>query len=103
MKLGNNTPIPHPINLQHEAQSRTPHHHLECEIEVVKLDPPRRRQPREQTLRHRPQVRRQRAHVNKVARVGPRRGCLVASYQIVGDDEGLPGPEVSRVVEGDGG
>lgn len=47
VKLCNDTTIPHPINLQHEAQSRTPHHHLESEIEVVELDAPRRRQPRE--------------------------------------------------------
>lgn len=87
MKLRNNTPIPHSINLQHEPQPRTPDHHLEREIEVVELDPPRRRQTCEQALRHGPKVRSQRAYVDQIAGVGARWDGLVTCDQIVRDDE----------------
>lgn len=103
VKLRNNTPIPHPINLQHEPQPRTPHHHFEREVEVIEFDPPRRRQPREQALRHSTKVCRQRAHVDQITGVGARRSGLVAGDQIIGDNEGLSRPEVTRVMEGDGG
>jgi len=76
--------------------------HLEREIQVVKLHTPRRRQPREQALGHGAQIRRQRAHVDQVARVGGGRRVRLARDQVVRHDEGLPGPEVARVVEGDG-
>lgn len=102
MKLRNHTPIPHPIDLQHKPEPGTAHHHLKRKIQIIKLHPPRRRQPREQTLRHRPQIRRQRAHVDEVARVGRGGRVGLARDKVVGHDEGLTGPEVARVVEGDG-
>ena len=99
MKLRTNTPIPHPINLQLEHQPRTLTSHIQRKIQVIKLHPLRRRQSREQALRHRVQVRGQCADIDKTLLKGVGRRVRVAGYEVVFYDEGLAGPEVARVVE----
>jgi len=102
MKLGLDTAIPDAVDLQLEAEAGAADYHLEGKVEVVELDAARRREPREQRPGHRAQIRRQRAHVHKVAAVG--RGGLirVARDQVVRHHEGLPRSEIACVVERDG-
>lgn len=57
------------VHLELKAESRAVDRHLEREVEIVKLDAARRRQPREQTARNCIEVRRQRTNVSEVARV----------------------------------
>lgn len=102
MKFRIHPPIPNPINLQLKPQPRTIDNHLEREIQVIKLDAPRGRQPRKKAPRHGAQVGRERADVDEVARVGLGRLVGLTRNQVVGDEQGLTRAEVARVVEGDG-
>lgn len=102
MKLRLHPPIPDPINLELKTQPRTINRHLERKVQVIKLDAPRRRQPREQAPRHGVQVRGEGAHVREVTRVSGGRLVSLAGYEVVGHDEGLARAEVAGVVEGDG-
>jgi hypothetical protein len=102
MKLGLHAPVPHPINLELEAEPGAIDNHLERKVEVVKLDSARRRESREQAARHRAEVRRQRAHMDELTPVRRRWLVGLARDQVVRYHERLPGPEVARVVERNG-
>ena len=102
MKLRLHASIPHAIDLQLKHQPRALYPHIQREVQIVELDPFGRRQAREQALRHRVQVRGERAHVDEALAEGIGRDVHVAGYQVVFDDERLAGPEVARVVERDG-
>jgi hypothetical protein len=99
MKLRLHTPISNLINLEFKHKPRTRNPHIERKVQIIKLDPLRCRQPREQPLRHRVQIRRQRAHVDESLAEGIRCGFDVTCDQVVLDNEGLAGSEVARVVE----
>lgn len=101
MKLGLDPAIPYAINFQLEAEARRVDNHLECEVEVVELNAASGRQAREEASWHGTEVRRQRAHVYEVSRVGLRRIVGLAGDQVVGHHQALARPEVARVVEGD--
>lgn len=96
------TPILDPINPQLKNQPRTLNLHMQLEIQIIKLHPLGSRQPREQTLRHGIDIRRQRADFDELGAEGLGRRVGLAGDELVFDDEGLGGPEIARVVEGDG-
>lgn len=102
MKLGLHPPIPHSIHPQLKHQPRTLNPHIERKIQIIKLDPFRRRQPREQALGHGVQIRSRCAHVDETLAERVGRCVGVAGDEVVFYDEGLRGAEVARVVEGYG-
>ena len=63
MKLRLNPSISHSIHLQLKAQSRTLNSHLQCKVQVIKLNAPRGRQPREQTPGDSVEICRESTHV----------------------------------------
>lgn len=102
MKLRLYASVPEAIDLELEAEPGAVDDHLEGEVEVVELDAARGRKPGEQRPRDRAKVCRQRAHMHKLAVVGHRRFVSIACNQVVRHHEGLPGPEIARVVKRDG-
>jgi hypothetical protein len=102
MKLRLHTPIPHPINLEFKHQPRTRYPHIEREIQIIKLDTLGRRQSRKQALGHAIQIRSKRAHIDQALAERIGRAFCVAGNEVVFDDEGLAGAEVTGVVEGYG-
>lgn len=102
MKLRLHPAVPYPVHLELEPQARAVHNHLQREVEVVELDAAGRRQAGEQAPRNSIEVRRQRADVDQVARVGGRGLVRITRNQVVRYDERLAGAEVAGVVKRDG-
>jgi hypothetical protein len=102
MKLCTNGSIPYSINLQLKHQSRALDLHIQREIQVIELNPLRRRQSRKQALRHGIQIRSQRAHVDQPLAVRVWGDFGVARNKVVFNNEALTWPEVARVVKGYG-
>lgn len=102
VELGVDAAVADAVDLELEAEAGAVDDHLEREVEVVELDAARRGQAREEVARHGAQVRRQRAHVHQVARVGRRRLVRLARDQVVRHHQRLARAEVARVVERDG-
>lgn len=67
MEVCLDTTISESVHLQFEGQTCTLHHHLQCEIEIIKLDASCGRQTGEQTLWHGSKVCRERAYVDEIS------------------------------------
>jgi hypothetical protein len=102
VELSLNASISHAIDFQLKDQPSAFYPHVQREIQIVELDAFGSCQAREQTLRHRVQIRGERAHVNEALAERIRRDIHVASYQVVFDHQRLARTEVPRVVERNG-
>ena len=100
MKLRAHAPISHSVNPQLKHQPRTLTPHIQCKIQIIKLNPLCRRQPRKQTLRHSIQIRSKCANINQAFLERIRRYVCVTGDEVVFDDQGLTGSEVACVVKG---
>ncbi len=103
MKVRRDLSISHAVNSQLEHEPSTVYDHVQREIQVVELDALGRRQLREQAFGNSVQVRSQRAYGYQALFKGIGRLVRIARDEVILDDEGLPGAEVARVVEGNGG
>lgn len=99
MKLCLNTPIPHPLDLEFKHQPCTLTPHVECKIQIIKLDTLCRFQAGKQAFRHGIQVGGECANVDEILGKRVRGNVSVAGNEVVFYDERLPGPEVACVVE----
>lgn len=102
MELSIHSPVPHTIYFQFEPEPCAVNNHLECEVEVVKLDPSRCCQPCEQATGHGIQVGRQRTYVYEVSSVSLGWLICFASNEVVRNDQRLARSEIARVVESNG-
>ena len=102
VELGLNASISHAIDFQLKNQPGTLYPHVQRKIQIVELNALGSRQAREQTLRHRIQIRGERANADEALAERIRRDIHVASYQVVFNNQRLARTKIPRVVERDG-
>lgn len=102
MKIRRDTTVLDAIHPQLKHQTSAIDTHIQRKVQIIKLDPSRRREARKQRPRHLAQVGCQRADGEEQSGLKGDGGVVCgAGEHLVGDDEGLAGAEVARVGEGD--
>jgi len=102
MEFCSHMPISDSINLQLKYQRCTIDCHIQCEIQVIKLDALRGCKPSKQGFWHRIEVGSQRAYVDKTLLVRVRSNISVTRNKVIFHHQTLIRSEVPGVVKRDG-